>query len=416
MNEKLFTKNFSLLIAGLAVSLFGNCILDFALSMYVLEMTGSAAVFAGFLAAAMLPTILLSPLGGVLADRVNRRNIMVSLDVLSGLVILASAIFVTRGNDLLIIGITLVVMSVLGAFESPTVQACVPQMQSGNNIVRGNAVVNQISAISTLAGPFAGSMLYTAFGLKTVMYAGAACFFVTALFECFIRLPQIPTKPEGSFLATIRSDLAVSSRYICKEQTAILKLLLLVALVAFFIQGVALIGLPYMVRNTLGLSANYYGAMESVLGVASLAGSVAAGFLISKFRTSNLSLLILGIGLCLFPIGASFILPASVYLRYGTLLCFFVMIQVIASIFSIFGLSIIQQLTPESMIGKIMAYTSTITLCAQPVSQIIYGIAFDAFSHAVFLVILPTGIVLCGVGFCTRRFFLKLEKQLKPDA
>lgn len=411
MREKLFTRNFSLLIAGLAVSLFGNCILDFALSMYVLERTGSAAVFAGFLAAAMLPTILLSPLGGVLADRVNRRNIMVALDVLSGLAILASALFLTRGNDLLVIAATLVVMSVLGAFESPTAQACVPQMQRGSNLVRGNAVVNQVSALSALTGPFAGSMLYTAFGLRTVMYAGAACFFATALFECFIRLPRLPARPEGSFFVTLRSDLTVSFRYICRERTAILKLLLLVALVAFFIQGTALVGLPYMVRNTLGLSANYYGAVESVLGLAGLAGSVAAGFLIARFRTSQLSLLILGLGLCLFPVGASFLLPTGVFLRYGTLLCFFVIIQVIASIFSIFGLSIIQQLTPESMLGKIMAYTSTITLCAQPVSQIMYGIAFDAFSHAVFLVIVPTGVVLCGVGLCARRFFRRLETQ-----
>ena len=80
MGNKLFHKNFSLLIAGQASSLFGNCILDFALSMYVLEITGSATIFASFLAVAMLPTIFLSPLGGVIADRANKRNIMVILD------------------------------------------------------------------------------------------------------------------------------------------------------------------------------------------------------------------------------------------------------------------------------------------------------------------------------------------------
>ena len=50
--------------------------------MYVLEQTGSASVFAGLLAMALLPTILLSPFGGILADRANRRNIMVALDTL----------------------------------------------------------------------------------------------------------------------------------------------------------------------------------------------------------------------------------------------------------------------------------------------------------------------------------------------
>ena len=73
MKSKLFHRNFSLLIAGQASSLLGNGILDFAMSMYVLDKTGSAAVYAGFLTASMIPSILFSPLGGILADRGNKR-------------------------------------------------------------------------------------------------------------------------------------------------------------------------------------------------------------------------------------------------------------------------------------------------------------------------------------------------------
>lgn len=69
MTQKLFTKNFILLILGQVTSLFGNYILRLALSMYVLELTGSATIFAGILSIAIIPTILLSPFGGILADR-----------------------------------------------------------------------------------------------------------------------------------------------------------------------------------------------------------------------------------------------------------------------------------------------------------------------------------------------------------
>lgn len=71
MKRTLFAKNFILLILGQASSLFGNFILKLALSMYILEITGSAAIFAGILSAATVPTILLSPFGGILADRVH---------------------------------------------------------------------------------------------------------------------------------------------------------------------------------------------------------------------------------------------------------------------------------------------------------------------------------------------------------
>ena len=79
MKHKLFTKNFTLLILGQASSLFGNYILRLALSMYVLDATGSATVFAGILSLAVVPSILLSPLGGILADRADKRKVMAAL-------------------------------------------------------------------------------------------------------------------------------------------------------------------------------------------------------------------------------------------------------------------------------------------------------------------------------------------------
>ena len=144
MTEKLFTKNFTLLILGQLTSLFGNFILKLALSMYVLEVTGSAAIFAGILSAATIPTILLSPLGGILADRADRRNIMVALDALTGVSVLCAALFLSESNAIAVISTLLIILSILGAFETPTVQACIPTMLQGDNIMKGNAVVNQV--------------------------------------------------------------------------------------------------------------------------------------------------------------------------------------------------------------------------------------------------------------------------------
>lgn len=149
MKQKLFTKNFVLLIWGQVISLFGNSILKIALSMYVLEITGSAAVFAGILSAATIPTILFSPLGGILADRDDRRNIMVALDALTGLSVLCTAFLLHQGNELALISALLMILSVLGAFETPTVQACIPTMLEGDNIIKGNAIVNQTGSLSS---------------------------------------------------------------------------------------------------------------------------------------------------------------------------------------------------------------------------------------------------------------------------
>ena len=85
--------------------------------------------------------------------------------------------------------------------------------------------------------------------------------------------------------------------------------------------------------------------------------------------------------------------------------------QIIISIFSIFGVSLIQQRTPDYLIGKVMAYTSAITLCVQPIGQIVYGFLFDRFSHVVYWVFIPTGLMVCTVGLCSIHFFGRMEKE-----
>lgn len=136
MKQKLFTGNFTLLILGQISSLIGNYTLKFALSMHILEITGSASVFAGILSIAIVPTIFLSPFGGILADRANRRNIMVVLDAFSGTAVLLAAFAMKAAPDIPVIAVLLIILSVLGAFESPTVQACIPQMLSGENLMK----------------------------------------------------------------------------------------------------------------------------------------------------------------------------------------------------------------------------------------------------------------------------------------
>lgn len=403
MKEKLLTRNFMLLVLGQVSSLFGNYILRLALSMYVLEVTGSAAVFAGLLSAATIPTILLSPFGGILADRADRRNIMVALDAMTGTAVLCAALLLSEQRALVVIGALLVLLSVLGAFETPTVQACIPSMLTGDNIIRGNAVVNQTASISYLTAPLLGGIFYAAFGIKPVMYASVLCFFVTAFLECFIRLDYRPAGFGGNALAVAKADFLDSVRFIGKERRDILRILLLAALSRFFVMGVTLVGLPFLVRTVLGLDARYYGVAESVLAVAVIAGSMAAGVLAGKIKKGGLSPMLAAVGLCIVPAGLAFLLPAGTGVRYAVLVAAFCGMQIAISMFSIYAVSMIQQGTPEHMIGKVMAYTSAITMCAQPVGQMVYGFLFDGCKEAVWLVLIPTGVIVCGIGAAAGR-------------
>lgn len=407
--EKLFTRNFTLLILGQVSSLTGNYTLKFALSMYVLEQTGSASIFAGMLSAALLPTVLLSPFGGILADRANRKHIMVALDALSGLSVLAAGLLLPLGRELWVIGALLVLLSVLAAFESPTVQACVPQMVSPQNLVQGNAVVSQVSAVTSLVTPFLGSLFYTAFGIGPVFAAAVVCFWLTALLECMIHLEyQKPPRTAG-IGAIVREDLALSAHFLRREQPDILKLLLLAALAGMFVSGTAVVGFPYLVRTVLGLSATYYGAAESAMGAAAILGSLCAGLLGKKLRVRDMAAIFLSFGLSLFPIGFSFLLPVERMARYGVLLFFFCVCQLGVCIFSTYAITLIQQRTPKQLMGKVMSCVFTLSMCAQPVGQMVYGALFDCFSDSVYWVLIPTGMLICLIAVASRGFLKRME-------
>ena len=131
---------------------------------------------------------------------------MVALDALSGGTVLIASFAMALEHKIFVVGVLLMLLSVFGAFESPTVQACIPQMLSGENIVKGNAVVNQVASIASLVTPFLGSVFYTVFGIRPVFYAAVLCFFMTAFFECFIHLNAQKADSKSEMGAAIRDD------------------------------------------------------------------------------------------------------------------------------------------------------------------------------------------------------------------
>lgn len=401
---KLFTRNFTLLILGQASSLLGNGTLRFAVSMYVLDITGSAGTYSLIVALSMLPMIVLSPLGGVLADRADRRRIMVALDALSGAAVLLGALGLSLGGNVASVGTLLMALGALAAFESPTVQACVPQMLSGESVLRGNAAVSQVQAVTSLVTPFLGAVAYSAFGLGGVMLATAACFFLTALLECFIRLGYPPRGAKGGAISTVRDDLAESARFLRREQPDVLKLLLLSGAVSIFLAGVMVVGYPFLVRTALGLSSAHYSVAESAAGVAAILGSAAAGFMSARgaawmrrmLGASGAAVLVAGAGFAL-GLGAEFVVLVAAF-SLANLAC---------SAFSVCAMTAIQRRTPDSLTGKVMAFVYTLSLCAQPLGQLLYGALFDALPPA--WVLIPSGAVVAASAIASRGFFSRLD-------
>ena len=94
----MWNRNFIMVVLGQIISLFGNAVLRFALPLYLLNQTGSAALFGVVSACAFIPMIVLSPVGGIFADRVNKRNIMVVLDFVTAVLVLVVILLLGKVN------------------------------------------------------------------------------------------------------------------------------------------------------------------------------------------------------------------------------------------------------------------------------------------------------------------------------
>lgn len=228
--DTLFQKNFTLVVIGQIISLFGNAILRFALPLYLLRQTGSAALFGIVTACSFLPMIVLSLLGGVMADRVNKRNIMVILDFSTALLVLLFSVSLGKFSIVpLFITILMVLYGIQGAYQ-PAVQASIPLLVPMNQLMSANAIINQVNALANLLGPIIGGILFSSWGLTPILMISIICFTLSAIMELFIRIPHTPQKSDSGLLTIVREDLTESIQFIKTEKPILFSVMGLLAL------------------------------------------------------------------------------------------------------------------------------------------------------------------------------------------
>ena len=381
MNQRLFSKDFTLVVAGQIISLFGNAAVRFALPLYLLNVTGSSALYGTVTACAFIPAILLSPVGGIVADRVNKRNIMVTLDFFTAAVILGVSLLLDGGSLIPVVTAALMLLfGIAGAYQ-PSVQASIPALVSQDNFMAANSIINVISSFSSLTGPVIGGVLYSAFGLKTVLWVCGACFVLSAVMEIFIKIPFERQALDGSIWKAAKEDFGESIRFIRKEKPVIGKALLVVCGINLFLAAMITVALPYLVTEVLDLEAAWsnrlYGFAEGALAAGGLVGGMGAGIFADRLAVEKSGNLVIACALSVFPMGVSLAAISSGIVNYFviTACCFGVMM--FSTVFTVEMMSFIQKETPQHLIGKVIAVILTVAMCAQPLGNAFYGILFE---------------------------------------
>ena len=408
MQKTSFGRDFLLVVIGQIISLFGNAILRFALPLYLLRQTGSPALFGVVTACSFAPMVVLSMAGGVLADRVNKRNIMVGLDFSTAAIILLFYAALGRLPTVpLFIAVLMLLYGISGTYQ-PAVQASVPLLVQKEKLIAGNAVINQVNTLSGLLGPVAGGVLFTLWGIGPILLLSAACFAFSAVMEIFIRIPHERRPSEAGVFQVVWQDLQECCRFVQSEKPVFVSVVVLVAMFNLVLSAVMIVGTPILITQELGMSDTLYGLTQGALALGGLCGGALAAACGDKLRVQKAHLLLLACSAAVAVMGLSLWLHLSSLVSYAAITLMSFAAMGASTLFMVQIYTLVQVQTPPQLVGKVMAALISIAMCGQPVGQALYGLLFGLFAPYPYLVLLgAAGAALC-ISLCSRRVFGRL--------
>lgn len=356
------------------------------------------------------------PIGGIIADRINKRNIMVILDFSTALLTLILTLLLGKVDLILLLLITMIFLyGIQGAYQ-PAVQASIPVLVASETIMPANAIINLISSLSGLLGPVLGGILYAAYDLMPILYISILCFLFSAIMEIFIKIPFTRTKAVGNIFSIGISDLKESFHFIRHTRPEILKVSLIIASINLLLSALIIISLPILITQTLVFppeTANrLYGYSQGSIAAGSLLGGLMAGVLSRHLKATHSPLILLISTITLLPIGLSLQFISNPNITYAVLLISCVVMMAAASLFSIQMMSYLQILTPQNLVGKVISCAICIGMCASPVGQAIYGILFDLLKEIPCLPFYFAAILVILICISSRTTFQKINQLM----
>lgn len=248
---RLWTRDFTIITIGSLISMVGNTLSGFAISIMVLDQTASTFLYVLFNVCWQLPMLVVPLLAGAYLDRFSRKKAIYCLDFLSAAIYFC--IFLVLRTGWFNYPLMLLACVLVGSINSTYMvayESFYPNLIAPGNYSKAYSISSVMSDLSALAAPLA-SILYTQFGGAPLFAVTAVCFFLAACFECSISYQEthLDTAPSGGAAAALqrfRQDFRDGLSYILAEKG--LLIITLYFMVSGFVGGTWQLYLPFF-RN-----------------------------------------------------------------------------------------------------------------------------------------------------------------------
>lgn len=428
-------KNFIIIVIGQIISLFGNAIQRFSMSLYLLEFTGSTAAFARILAISTIPYILFAPIAGMLSDNVNKKKIMVYLDLICSVLIGSYAFILLRGHDHeLIVTAVMFILSICYTLYGPAVVSSIPQIVEEEKLTTANGIINQVGSIVNFAGPILAGVLYGLLGIKVIVVINAISFFISAILELFLDIPDVVKVEEADVqfsreiyidrdgqlekdkdkkdnlnkgksknykkeksnklsLAFVKKsfvDMQESFVYLKREKKIVLGIIASYALCNIFLVPILSIVAPYFINVMLNLPAQVYGIVEGIC----VLGMILGGFWISikpdmfSMKKVHYTYIPMLTGVIVMAVLGFIKINAMALAGIFALGGMAIMLSL--SLSNVLTLTFIQKEVPGTMLGRVSAFSTAVATISVAPGQLLFGQVIELG--------IPLGIILLATA------------------
>lgn len=294
------SRAFAVLLASEFVSLVGDRLAMVALVALVYAQTHSPSVVAILMLAKAIPAVLLGGIAGSVADRVDRRVLMIASNLVQGLLVVA----IPSAPSVTLVIAAYAAMSIVNQFFIPARSATIPDLVDAVGLTRANSAFGAAFVGALAVGPLLGGLIADRFGLATALYVDGWTFLVPAIAIALTRFPPRTPRPEAAAQRGLLADTLAALGH-ARRVPDVSRALIAQAAAALVIAVLSVVGVV-VASDSLGLSVGGYGAMMSAMGAGMLVGALVLGRRPSppasdaggsgQFLTGPVGLILAGVG------------------------------------------------------------------------------------------------------------------------
>ncbi|MFK4425213.1 MFS transporter [Bacillus sp. RC51] len=377
-------RNICLYVIGKTVSIFGSSIYSFALGLYVLQITGSALNFAITLILGTIPMIVMNPFAGVIADKVDKKKLVVCMDLLNGSLLIAVYIVSSNYNlNLFIIYTTTFLMSVFTTFFGIGLEAAKPNIVSEKRLMSINSISKIIDSVSLILGPMLGGIVFAVLDIKTFIIINGISFILSGISILFIHFNLFKynindgcSKREINFIKDIKEGFS----YLIEKESLKNTLSILTSL-NFFLGFAVTVPLPYIINTVLNLSSKQFGMIQGTFPVGMIIGAILVKKITDRFSYSYLlkklsSMLAVFMIISGIPVlFKSFEVNDFVYVITYCVVMFF--LGLIIALIDIPLIYFMQKEIPDEYRGRVLSIGLSIGKMMQPIALALSGLLLN---------------------------------------